>query len=277
MGDNFEFAPCGRAFEALPLALLKYWPCEAAALVRAMYISEQGIEVVFSEPVLQNSPLQPHDALNPALWTVSRTDGSPMSDVLTVISGDTTDHVILRLASPGATIYDTVRVRADTAIQTVSGRNISRAANEALCLGPVEPPTAVEAVNRAVGLRDLSEVMAGDAAGSLVTTSSGDYAIASAEETMRALIIRTLSTVAGEFVHAPTYGGLGRGLKAPFRSSDLERLAREGKRAIEALPGVIGASLDATMRPDGVLVVQARVRTRHLGTMTVGWTLGQGG
>ncbi len=237
-------------------------------VMRARYDREQGIRVDFSGPVKQVSALAEDDALNPANWDIQRSDGLRLPYLLG-IETISSESVRLRLAGPGATIFDGLGIAASTNIASADGQShVEPGGTEAQCVGAVEPPRSADAVTRVIGIRD---VRADPQTGQYVTTDAGDYALASSEETVRALVYRALSTVAGEWAHLPQYGGLGRGLYAPARTADLQRLVSVGRSAILGIPGVQEAHVEASVSGQGALLVRATVRVANLGTIVVGY------
>ncbi len=271
------FAPAmAPPFVRPTFAIMRWeWAAPAFALA-AWHDSEQGLVVRFSRPVKQTSPIETDDALCILNWTVVRTDGGDVPDLLCVdpidIAGYASGtHVRLRFAAPEVRRYESATVTPSAAILTAAG-GMPIIPASILYYGVAAPlaPLAT-AVDVAVGIRDLASDTFGDLAGQLTTDGAGDYRLESAEETIRKLVWRVLMTSAGSYAHLPDYGSAGQ-VKGLARPSELQRIARTAKTSLLKIPNVLAASVTTRMDPaHGILFITAQVQTRHVGTISVSW------
>jgi len=229
--------------------------------------SEQGIRVIFDAAVKQVSELESDDALNPSQYLVVRADSGWYPALLTVLPRSSTE-VTLKFAGPDVRRFEFATLYVSGNIAYTGGGlfpNCSRIYEG--CAEPDRP--LVRAIETSVGLRDIKMPQFGPEAGTLPVLS-GDYQIETPQETMKKLVIRALSLVAGEFAHAPQFGSLPK-LKSSAKSSELQRISRDAKNSLMSLPNVIDAMVTTSAYNNGVLRVDATVKTKHLGTISVSW------
>lgn len=256
-----------------PHLVLHVWEDGRASphLVGAWYESEHAIVVEFSLAVKALSPFDGTDALNLGNWTLSRLDGAEVPRLLDV-EVVTTTRLRLRLAGPGARVGEHLVVTVDPGVRSADGTTGLGVPLAVFADGDAPQRRTYTALTRTSGMRDLANPIAGS--GSIQVTTSGDLRLADAKETLRKLVVRILSTVAGGFAHLPTWGAAA-GLKGMARYAELQRISSTAKRQISTLPGVEEVSVSTSVNPKGILIIEARVRTAKLGLVTAYWSPGE--
>jgi len=238
-----------------------------ARYLTAYHESEQGLRVVFDAAVKQVNDLETDDALNVANYYVARDDAGRFPALLAVIPRSSTE-VTLKFAGPEVNRFEYATVSVAGTIAYIGGGTFPNVAcRYEGCAEPLRP--LMHAVETSVGIRDLMMPQFGTEAGTL-PVKSGDYQIETATETMKKMCIRALTIAAGEFAHAPDFGSAAK-VKAIAKPSELQRVSRDAKKSLLSLPNVLDAVVTTTAYNNGVLWVQATVRTRHLGTVSVSW------
>jgi len=238
-----------------------------AHYLTAYHESEQGLRIVFNAAVKQVNDLEADDALNTANYSVIRDDAGWYPAILDVIPRSSTE-VTVKFAGPEVTRFEYATVSVSGTIAYVGGGTFPNVScRYEGCAEPSRP--LLQSVETSVGIRDLMMPQFGTEAGTL-PIKSGDYQIETATDTMKKMCIRALSIAAGEFAHAPEFGSSAK-VKAIAKPSELQRVSRDAKKSLLSLPNVLDAVVTTTAYNNGVLWVQATVKTRHLGTVSVSW------
>jgi hypothetical protein len=232
-----------------------------ANILFAYHVTSQSIRVDLDLTVKALDPTVSADALYRFNWRVTRLDGTPCPAVLYVESllpdFEYTYSVILHLAGPEGTIRDKVLVTGSTSIPTVRGGVLR--GNTFQMFGALNPPSQPATVLD--GVEDL-------ATGSPLDPT-GDLQIQSPRATTYKMILRVLTTVAGGFTYLPDWGS-GVIPKSLATQSNIADAVSRAKAGILALPGVVGASINATMNnAQGMLTFQVTVKTQTLGDIVV--------
>ena len=238
-----------------------------ASYLWAYHVSEQGLRVVFDAAVKQVNDLEIDDALNPDNYLVTRDDAGWHPAILAVQAHSATE-VTIKFAGPEVNRFEFASVAVAGTIAYVGGGNFPNvSARYEGCANPSRP--LAEAIETSVGIKDLLMQQFGNEAGTL-PVKSGDYQIETASETMKKMCIRALTTAAGEYAHAPEFGSAAK-VKSLMKSSELQRVAANAKKSLLSLPNVLDAVVTTRGYNNGVLRVEATVKTKHLGTVTVSW------
>lgn len=200
------------------------------------------------------------DALNRFSWMVARVDGSPIPSILWVESlnplSDATTSFRIHMAGPIGTIDDRLLLTGNPLIGSASGGffegNVMQF-NGSLP-GRSQPRVTTD---------DLEDLATGSDLG-----ADGDLAWQSPRATIYKLVLRALTTVAGDFTYLPDYGA-SLACKTLATPTSVAGMVSRAKGEIAKIPGVTGSKIAASMDPTGILILQATVQTKLLGDVVV--------
>lgn len=220
-------------------------------IVSAIATSERTVEVTFSAPPQQISPILEGDALNPAMWSV--------------LAGDE-PRLVLTVAAPGApdatvfTLYTLEKLRPFLIEHVVAAPlirdsfgNPMQGAVEATFAGCAYVPPA----RSPRALVDIANVPASptELSGTYVVGSDGDYTVEAGISFLRKLIYRRLITAPGEFFWLPNTYGIGLRVKEPLGSSSLVKLQAVVQNQLKQEPEFADVLARLTLGPNGILTV----------------------
>lgn len=227
----------------------------AVLSVDSAYVtSERSVVVVLTKTPLQNSTIGVGDALNPASWSIVRTDDSTVFHILASrLYTGTTEFELYTLEK----FYDYSVTHTVAALGLVepSGASIVVPTSTTFpgCKVPKSPTTPR-------GIVDLANPPFADqtVAGNYQVDSTGDYVNHSGEEFLRKIIIRRLSTDPGGFFYLDQYG-LGLQLKEPIPITDLGKLKAQIELQVGKEPEFSAVSARVGLTASGILSILVRV------------------
>ncbi len=222
----------------------------------AWAIGERQVWATFASPPLAKSTITQGDALNPASWTVTRSDTGESLLVIGVrsITPNTFELYLLRKLAPFlvphslvAHVLDALSLGAVTLSRTFAG-----------CA--YVPPA--EYSGGTVDIANPYFVGVGDEpAAHLIVGSSGDYQHESGVPLWRKLTIRRLSSLPSEFFHlSPTQYGLGLRVKDVPAAGRLAELQVEIVQQLLREPEFEAVRVRLRLTSNGALLIQVRVR-----------------
>jgi hypothetical protein len=232
---------------------------EGVSLYMALAVNTQEVRVYLTGEVLHKLATQDGDALNPATWTVQRLDTLEYLNVMTVVEYTPTIFGLV-VVVPFADATVTYEVSSVTLLDASGGILIPpRSATFAGLVADAVSTAQARLANRGAVVRDIanppaSALVSDAVGGTLVVTSSGDYATVSGAELVKKLIIRRLTTGQGEFFHLPNYG-VDLGVKEPVRTSQLAQLKTSIERQIRKEPEIKDVSTSLSLDTRGILTV----------------------
>lgn len=227
----------------------------ALAITGAFIDSEKTLQLTFSKPPLASSTIGKGDALNPINWNITKVQTGQRFTVLAVNQLSTVLFQPFILEK----FYD---------FNTDHEVDVSAITDTSLI--PVMPPAQVimggclaySAARTQVGPVDIANVPVPGAttlAGTIRTTSSGDYGTQGGTELLRKLIYRRLVTGTGAFFFLPTYG-LGISAKGLMSASRLAALQTNVQKqvSIELEVKTCTASLTLDLQHN-ILTIQLQI------------------
>lgn len=220
-------------------------------MVSAIATSERTIEVSFSAPPQQVSPILMGDALNPAMWSV-------------VANG--VSLLVLTVAAPGApnattfTLYTLDKLRPFLIEHVVAAPLLRDPFGN-----PIAAPTSISCdgcsyfppARSPRALVDIANVPASptELSGTYVVGSDGDYLVEAGEPFLKKLIYRRLVTAPGEFFWLPNTYGIGLRVKEPLGSASLVKLQAIVQNQLKQEPEFSEVAARLTLGPEGILTV----------------------
>jgi hypothetical protein len=212
------------------------------------------------------TPTGAGDALNPASWTVGRSDTGP----LTVVAVDRVLAAVFDVHTLEPLGSHLVRHALGIVGMSIAGSPVTETIGfMGEAWAATFTPEGQIAAQRKTS-RDLANppvgILGSDAGGTLVV-QGGDYATVTGADLVRKLYARRLTTAPGGFFHLPDYG-LGLSAKEPAPFSDLARYKAEVERQLREEPetaaviaklrltptgdgAVLSVTIAATLRPTG--------------------------
>jgi len=237
----------------------------------AIALATHTVRVTLSSPPLATTVARIGDALNPATWSVARSDtGEAFAVRLVVPVSGSLSQFELSLAAPLGPHQISHTVAAPGLLDALG--NLIGPTSSTTFLGTIGRDVvsaAARATARGHGLRDLKSFASprNPAGGTLVVQSDGDYGTVSGTEMLRRLLYRRLVSMPGDFFHLPNYG-VGLKVKEPVRASSLAILAREIEGQLQREPEVKTVRVNLGLLPENVLMVMAKVQLRSGGQQT---------
>ena len=206
-----------------------------------------------------SSAAVPGDAMNPNTWTVRRLDTGESLIVLAVDdvdgSGMTFDLYTLRKFQNALISHriesDTLRTPSDVVISAPNTFDFRGAEKH---LDAVAPSELVDIANPPFANDSI--------AGTLQVTDSGDYAVESGTALLKKLIIRRLTTSAGEFFYMTDYG-VGLRLKEPLPIADMPKLKALIRLQLLREPEIASLDVGLTLTSEGILRINLIVTLRQ--------------
>jgi hypothetical protein len=233
-------------------------PSGPFTLTAAAALDTHRVRVTLSRAAQAVSAALPGDALNPATWTVTRSDTGAVLTLLAVEGGAGSVFALVTLDPLAG--YNVSHTVAATTLKAANGDLISTPSSatfQGLAEAAVSQPA--QGAPGSVDLRNLPVPDPVHFGGTLVMTPGGDYDVETGTALVKKLILRRLFSAPGDFFHLPDYG-LGLRVKEPIAPGAMSRLKAEIERQVKLEPEVEQVRASLSLSTDGVLIVRVQAR-----------------
>lgn len=261
-------------------------------VLQAQAIRENVVRVTFSEPPLFNEELDANDASNPRRFSIQVVVGTvgldsrptrPVRPCKVDISreqlagGASLDVWVDRHFSP----YPGEYVITASQLVTAAGLPLDPTATSAPFLGLAAligpnltelaiPRTDFAQPDNLAALLDPIGSTASDLLGTMPVDSTSDYATDDGVTSYKKRIFRRLVTKKGTFLHLPGYGvGSLDQVKRVGYPDVRANLESDAESQIREEPETLSCVVALTASPNGLWILQAKIRTQSFGNVTV--------
>lgn len=229
----------------------------------AAALSTNTVEVTLTNIPLAMSPVGTGDALNPASWTITRSDTGVSFTPLAVLrrSPVVFDIIVAERFGPASVPHLVTAALVDPFGNAIGTQNSG--VFFGTLADTVATQDAVAAANN-FAISDLANPpfpIGSNVGGARVITAAGDFASTTGNDLLRKLIIRRLTTATNGFFHLPGYG-LGLDPKSPVRATDMISLKKRIQDQVALEPEVVTVDIDLELdAANGILMIQGKVKT----------------
>jgi len=234
----------------LPWGLGPFGSIVALTIDSVIARDTRTVRVTFSTAPLAQVVTQTGDALNPATWTIVRTDTGQVFTVLQIERVSSTVYDIRTLEDFGE--YRINHTISSLTLRSAGGVLLSPPYTRTFAgvAASVQAATTPQDTTDTKSVNGVFEVLPG-----------GDYAQQLNDDVVRKVIMRRLSVNPGAFFHLPNFG-LGVKVKSPLPTTDLVKLKKEIERQVLNDPSVLQAEVRLSLDASGTLLISVKAKTR---------------
>lgn len=258
----------------------------ALALLSALAVRENAVQVEFTTAPLLDGLLTPHDASSPERFTINTVsgvsaDGEVVRPVLPVlievaaVAGGGGRFILVWVDRPFTGYPAVYRVSANNLVSASGGSPLDPGASATFygVRAGKSPPTPEHAsASRDFLIAQTGRELLGSNVpgapsqnlGNLPVDATGDYATGTPIAGYRTRVIRRAITALGSFSHlANTYGTqLPRSVKKPARPANVDNAAAQIEAQVRLEPETIAVKVTATISDSGVVRYRILARSR---------------